>query len=126
MMAVFLVMVPAIGSLAALPFLLMFIPLLLWSALRDTEMALYVFFAWCWMDGTIRGIFGSNLIAILSRDIVLFLIAIAWGLQRRRTFLENPLRTPPGTLIVALFVMTCLVEIANPASAGTDSDPCWP
>ncbi len=98
--------------------MLILIPLVFWTAFRDTERGIYVFFAWCWMDGTIRGLFDSNLVAILSRDIVLFLVAIGWGLQRQRTLKQDPLRIPPGVLVVVMFVVTCLLQVFNPGSAG--------
>ena len=117
-MALFLLMVPVIGTLARIPFLLLFIPLVVWSAFADTERAIYVLCAWCWMDGTIRGLFGSGAFWILARDAVLLLIIIGWGVQRLRTRAKNPLRFPPGTLIVSLFVLNCLLQIANPNSLG--------
>ena len=118
LMGFLLAIVPLIGTAAAVPTLVVLVGLLLWTAFRDTERALYIFFAWCWMDGTIRGVCGSSIAIILGRDIVLFVVAIGWALQRRYTALNNPLRLPPGTLLVALFVIDCLLQIANPGSAG--------
>lgn len=117
-MAVLLALVPLIGRAAAVPFLLVLVPLVLWSAFRDTERALYVYIAWCWMDGTIRGLFDSNPVAIVARDIVLGVIVVGWGLQRLQSRGVDPIRWPPGSLLVGLFVVNCLLQVANPYSPG--------
>ena len=117
-MAVLLALVPAIGRAAAVPFLLILVPLLLWAAFRDSERAIYVYIAWCWMDGTIRGVVGSSALSIVARDIVLGIIVVGWGAQRLQTRLQSPLRWPPGSLLVVLFVINCLLQIFNPYSLG--------
>lgn len=118
LMAAFLGLVPLIGKAAALPFLLLFVPLVFWAAFADTERALYVYCAWCWMDGTIRGLFGHSAVSVLARDILLLIVLIGWGVQRLRTQGANPLRVPPGTVMVILFAANCLLQIANPNSLG--------
>lgn len=117
-MALLLALVPVMGKAAAGPFLIVLVPLVLWSAFRDTERAIYVYIAWCWMDGTIRGLFDSNPVAIVARDIALGVIVVGWGLQRLHSRSWDPLRFPPGSLLVALFVINCLLQIANPFSPG--------
>ncbi len=118
LMAFLLVLIPLLGRAAAVPILLVLIPLVLWSAFRDTERAIYVYIAWCWMDGTIRGMLNQDPVSIVARDIVLGIIVVGWGLQRLHTRSWNPLRCPPGTLLVALFVINCLLQVANPHSLG--------
>ena len=117
-MAGFLALVVVLGRIAALPFLLVFVPLVVWSAFADTEKAVYVLCAWCWMDGTIRGLFGGSGVAVLGRDIVLLLVVLGWALHRIRTRVEDPLRLPPGLVLVALFVLNVLLQVANPESFG--------
>ena len=117
-MAVLLALVPVVGNVAAGPMLLVMVSLVLWSAFRDTERALYIYIAWCWMDGTIRGLLGQNPVSIVARDLVLGIIIVGWGLQRLQTRSQDPLRCPTGTLLVALFVINCLLQVANPYSLG--------
>ena len=118
LMAVLLALVPVLRTKATAVFAIAFLPLLLWNALRDTERALYIYCAWCWMDGTIRGIFGGGIVMVAARDVVLVLILIGWGIQRSRTRIQDPIRVPPGTLLVALFVLNCLLETLNPYNGG--------
>ena len=117
-MAFLLALVPVLGKAAAGPMLLILVPLVLWTAFRDTERALYVYIAWCWMDGTIRGLLGQDPVSIVARDLVLGIVAVGWGVQRLQTRSLNPLRCPPGTLLIALFVINCLLQVANPYSLG--------
>ena len=111
-------LVTVIGTAAIVPFLLVLVPLVLWSAFRDTERALYVYLAWCWLDGTIRGLLHSDPVSIVARDIVLGLIVVGWGAQRLQNQQRNPIRIPPGTLLVALFVVNCLLQVFNPFAEG--------
>lgn len=118
LMAVQMTLVPLIGKAAIGPILLTLVPLVLWVAFRDTERALYVYIAWCWMDGTIRGLLDQNAVAIVARDLVLGIILVGWGFQRLRTRSQDPLNCPPGTVLVVLFVISCLLQVANPYSLG--------
>ena len=117
-LACLLMLVTVIGSAAAVPFLLVLIPLVIWGAFRDTERALYVYFAWCWLDGTIRGMLHSDPVSIVARDIVLGVIVVGWGTQRLFNRDRDPIRVPPGTLLVVLFAVNCLLQIGNPYAAG--------
>ena len=117
-MAFLLALVPVIGKGAAGPFALVLLPLVLWSAFRDTERAIYVYLAWCWMDGTIRGVFGGGPVLIVARDIVLGIVVVGWGAQRLQNRASNPLRWPPGSLLIALFAIICLLQFFNPYSLG--------
>lgn len=111
-------LVTAIGTAAALPFLLVLVPLVAYTAFRDTERALYVYFAWCWFDGTIRGVFHTDTISIIARDIVLGVITVGWGLQRLQNRHRDRLRWPPGIALVVLFIVNCLLQVFNPYAAG--------
>lgn len=111
-------LVPLIGTAAIGPFLLVLVPLVFWAAFRDTERAIYIYFAWCWLDGTIRGLLHSDPVSIVARDIVLAVITIGWGAQRIQNRRTDPIRVPPGTLLVALFTINCLLQVFNPFSAG--------
>ena len=113
-LAVLVALVPVIGAAAAGPFLLVLVPLVLWAAFRDTERAIYVYFAWCWLDGTIRGLLHSSAVSIVARDIVLGVIVVGWGAQRLFNRHQDPIRVPPGTLLVALFAVNCLLQVFNP------------
>ena len=117
-MALLLALVPLIGNAAAAAFLLVLVPLLLWAAFRDTERAIYVYIAWCWMDGTIRGVFGSSPVIIVARDLLLALVVVGWGMQRLGTLHTDRLRPPPGTLLVVLFTVNALLQVFNPFSLG--------
>ena len=117
-LAALVALVTVAGTAAIVPFLLVLVPLVLWSAFRDTERAIYVYFAWCWLDGIIRGLLHSDPVSIVARDIVLGIITVGWGFQRLQTRHENPIRIPPGTLLVALFVVNCLLQVMNPYAAG--------
>ena len=117
-MIVLLILVSLIGRAAAVPFLLVLVPLVLWSAFRDTERAIYVYIAWCWMDGTIRGVFGSNPVIAVARDLILAVITVGWAVQRLGALNTDRLRPPPGTLLVALFTVNALLQIFNPFSLG--------
>ena len=114
LMAAFLALVPVLGTSARLLVLLVWVPLAVWSAFADTERALYVLCAWCWMDGTIRGLFGGGPVWVLARDAVLLLTVLGWGMDRLRDQVRNPVRLPPGSLLVGLFTLNCLLQIANP------------
>ncbi len=122
LMAVLLALVVVIGTAAKVVFLLALVPLLLWAAFQDTEKALYVYLAWCWMDGTIRGLFDASPVAVVARDLILLTILLGWGARRLMTRDRDPLRAPPGTLLVVLFVINCLLQVANPNSLGLMSD----
>ena len=111
-------LVTVIGTAAAGPFLLVLVPLVLWASFRDTERALCVYLAWCWLDGTIRGLFHSAPVSIVARDLVLGLIVVGWGAQRLQNRHLDPIRVPPGTLLVALFAVNCLLQIFNPFAGG--------
>lgn len=111
-------LVTVAGTAAAIPFLLVLVPLVLWAAFRDTERAIYVYFAWCWLDGTIRGLLHSDAVSIVARDIVLGIIVVGWGAQRLQNRHWDPIRVPPGTLLVVLFVVNCLLQVMNPFSGG--------
>ena len=117
-MALLLTLVPLMGKAAFGPMVLTLVPLVLWAAFRDTERALYVYIAWCWMDGTIRGLVDQNALAIVARDLVLGAVLVGWGLQRLQSRAQNPVRVPPGSLLVFLFVINCLLQVANPYSLG--------
>jgi len=117
-LAVLVALVPVIGTAAAGPFLLVLVPTLLWAAFRDTERAIYVYFAWCWLDGTIRGLLHSDPISIVARDLVLAVIVVGWGAQRLQNRHADPIRVPPGTLLVALFTINCLLQVFNPFAVG--------
>ncbi len=117
-LAILVALVPVIGTAAIGPFLLVLVPLVLWASFRDTERAIYVYFAWCWLDGTIRGLLHSDPVSIVARDIVLAVIMIGWGAQRIQNRRADPIRVPPGTLLVALFAINCLLQVFNPFAAG--------
>ena len=117
-MACLLALVPALGTASKAPFCLVLIPLVVWAAFTDTERALYVYLAWCWMDGTIRGVFDSAPVMIVARDLILGLIVIGWGLRRLQTRSLDPLTVPPVNLLVILFILNALVQVANPYSLG--------
>ncbi len=117
-LAVLVAQVPIIGAAAIGPFLLVLVPLVLWAAFRDTERAIYVYFAWCWLDGTIRGLLHSDPVSIVARDIVLAVIVTGWGAQRIQNRQADPIRVPPGTLLVALFTINCLLQVFNPFAVG--------
>ena len=118
LMAGLLALVPMLGTAAKLPFLLTLLPLFLWAAVRDTERALYVYIAWCWMDGTIRGVFDNAPVMIVARDILLGLTLVGWGLRRLQTRSLDPLRVPPVNLLIILFAVNAVLQIANPYSLG--------
>lgn len=117
-LAALVALVPVMGAAAAGLFLLVLAPLVLWAAFRDTERAIYVYFAWCWLDGTLRGLLHSSAVSIVARDIVLGVIVIGWGMQRLFSRHRDPLRVPPGTLLVALFTVNCVLQVFNPFAAG--------
>ena len=117
-LACLVMLVTVIGTAAVVPFLLVLVPLVAWSAFRDTERALYVYFAWCWLDGTLRGLMHSSPVSIVARDIVLGIIVVGWGVQRLQNRHRDPIRYPPGTLLVALFAINCLLQFFNPFAAG--------
>ena len=70
------------------------------------------------MDGTIRGLVDQNAVVIVARDLVLGIVVVGWGLQRLQNRHQNPLRFPPVSLLVTLFVIDCLLQVANPYSLG--------
>jgi hypothetical protein len=117
-LAALVALVPVVGTAAIGPFLLVLVPLVLWAAFRDTERAIYIYFAWCWLDGTIRGLLHSDPVSIVARDIVLGVIVVGWGAQRLNTRHSDPIRVPPGTLLVALFTINCLLQVFNPFAVG--------
>ncbi len=117
-LACLVALVTVAGTAAIGPFLLVLVPLAFWTAVRDTERALYVYLAWCWLDGTIRGLLSSDPISIVARDIVLGVIVVGWGLQRLQNRHMDPIRVPPGTLLVALFVLNCVLQVFNPFAGG--------
>ncbi len=117
-LACLVALVTVAGSVAIVPFLLVLVPLVLWAAFCDTERAVYVYFAWCWLDGTIRGLLHSDPVSIVARDIVLGVIVVGWGAQRLQTRHLDAIRVPPGTLLVALFALNCFLQVLNPDAAG--------
>ena len=117
-LAVLVALVPVMGPAAIGPFLLVLVPLVLWAAFRDTERAIYVYFAWCWLDGTLRGLLHSDPVSIVARDIVLGVIVIGWSAQRIQNRQADPIRVPPGTLLVVLFTLNCLLQVFNPFAVG--------
>ena len=117
-MAFILALVPIIGKAAIVPIFLILVPLVLWNAFRDTERALYLYVAWCWIDGVIRGLLNQDPVSIVARDLVLGIIVVGWGFQRLLNRGTDPLRCPPGTLLVALFTANCLLQFFNPYSLG--------
>ena len=117
-LGVLVALVTVAGTAAAIPFLLVLVPLVVWSAFRDTERAIYVYFAWCWLDGTIRGLLHSDAVSIVARDLVLGIIVVGWGAQRLQSRHQDPIRVPPGTLLVVLFTVNCLLQVMNPYSTG--------
>jgi hypothetical protein len=117
-MAGLLTLVPVFGTAAKGAFLAVLVPLVIWAAFSDTERAVYVYLAWCWMDGTIRGVFDSAPVMIVARDIILGLVVIGWGLRRLQTRSIDPLRVPSISLLVTLFILNALVQVANPFSLG--------
>ena len=121
LMAVLLALVPVAGQSVGVMVLLTLVPLTVWFAVTDTEKALYVYFAWCWMDGTIRGLFDSSAVSILARDVLMGIIVLGWGLRRLPTREQNPIRLPPGSLLIGLFVVNCVIQVANPYSLGLTS-----
>ena len=121
-LAFLVALVPLIGTAAVGPLLLVLVPLVLWAAFRDTERALYVYFAWCWLDGIIRGLLHSDPVSIVARDIVLGMIVVGWGFQRLQNRHRDAIRVPPGTLLVVLFVVNCLLQVLNPDAAGLVQD----
>lgn len=114
LMAVLLYLVPVLRGATAILFVLSLVPLLFVNSLKDSERALYLYIAWCWMDGTIRGLFGSSPFMAAARDIVLALIISGWIVQRLRTRFDDPLRMPPATGALALFAVLCVLQMANP------------
>ena len=117
-LACLVALVPLVGTAAIVPFLLVLVPLVVWTAFRDTERAIYVYFAWCWLDGIIRGLLHSDPVSIVARDIVLGVIMVGWGTQRLQNQHLDAIRVPPGTLLVALFILDCLLQMLNPYAAG--------
>jgi hypothetical protein len=117
-MAFLLASVPFLGMSSKFLFLGTLLPLLLYNAVVNTERAILLYIAWCWMDGVIRGILGGGPVAILARDIVLAVIVICWAGRRLRTRSFDPIRVPPGGLLISLFIVECLLQIANPYSLG--------
>ena len=117
-LACLVALVPVAGTAVVVPFLLVLVPLVLWTAFRDTERAIYVYLAWCWLDGTIRGLFHTTPASIVARDIVLGIILVGWGMQRLQNRHRDALRMPPGTLLVVLFIVNCLLQAGNPYAAG--------
>lgn len=118
LMALLLASVPVMGSSSKVLFLLTLLPLVLFNACVNTERAILLYVAWCWMDGVIRGVMGGGPVAILARDIVLTIVVVCWAGRRLRTRSFDPIRLPPGGLLIALFVVECLLQIANPYSLG--------
>lgn len=118
LMTFLLALVPVMGTGAKFPFLIVLVPLVLWYAAVDTERAIYVYIAWCWMDGTIRGVFDSTPVAIVARDIVMGVILVGWAARRLRTRHDDPIRVPPVTRLITLFIVICLLQVANPYSLG--------
>lgn len=117
-LACLVALVPIIGRAAAVPFALVLLPLVIWSAFRDTERAIFVYIAWCWLDGTIRGVFGGGPVLTVARDIVLGIVVVGWGAQRLQNRYLDPVRWPPGSLLIALFTIVCLLQFFNPYSLG--------
>jgi hypothetical protein len=118
LMLALLSLVPVLRTEARYVFILALVPLILYSAFRDTELAIYSYISWCWMDGTIRGLLGGGMVTSLGRDIVLFLVVIGWAVQRLGSRRADPIRVPPATLLIVLFMVNCLIQIANPFSLG--------
>ena len=50
------------------------------------------------------------------------MIVLGWFLQRIVTREKDPLRVPPGTLLIVLFVVNCVIQVFNPYSLGLMSD----
>ena len=113
-MAVLLYLVPILRMSAGVLFFLTLIPLLFFNAFKDPERAFYVYVAWCWMDGTLRGLTGGNSLMAVGRDLVLALIISAWIVMRMRTRYDDPIRIPPAAGPLALFSVLCVLQIANP------------
>lgn len=113
-MAILLFLVPIMKTATAVLFLAVLLPLLFYNAFKDPERAFYIYVAWCWMDGTIRGLLGSSSATSLARDLVLAVIISGWIVIRLRTRYDDPVRIPPATLPLALFGILCVLQIANP------------
>lgn len=118
LMACFLTLVPILREQSRFVFLIVFVPLVIWTSFTDTGKAIYLYIAWCWMDGTIRGIFDNDVIAVLARDIVLIIVLIGWASIRMPNRTRDPIRLPPASALIGLFVINCLLQMANPDSPG--------
>ncbi len=116
--AVLLVLVPLLGTAAGGAWMLVLVPLVAWTAFHDTERALYVYCAWCWTDGTIRGLFQGNQALTVARDVVMLVILVGWLMQRILRRSGDPLPRPPGRVLVSLFILNCLIQMANPYGLG--------
>ena len=110
--------IPELRMASKVPFLLVLSPLVVWTAFKNSEQAIYVYIAWCWFDGAIRGVFNDSAVSILARDIVMAVILVGWALRRRGESPADPVLTPPVTLALALFAADCLVQFANPFNLG--------
>ncbi len=117
-MAVMLALVPVLKSGAGVLLVLIFLTLLVFNAFREPERAFYVYVAWCWMDGTIRGCLGGSFILSLGRDLVLAFVLSGWATLRLRTRYKDPIRVPPATLPIILFAALCLIECFSPYQLG--------
>jgi len=113
-----LAVLPFIGKAAAVPFLLILLPLLLWTAFTDTERSIYVYITWCWIEGTMRGLFDDNVVSMAARDVILATILIGWLMQRIKTRDRDPLCAPPGSLLVSLFIIATVLQLFNPYTPG--------
>ena len=118
LMALLLGCVPFLGTNAKALFLLTLVPLILWAAFTNPERALYLYVAWCWMDGVIRGVFDLSPVSVIARDLIMGVITAGWAMQRLQTRASDPVRWPPGSVLVALFAADCLLQVFNPYSLG--------
>jgi hypothetical protein len=116
-MLLFTMALPFAGTVAATVLLAGLVIMLVINAFSNTERALYIYLAWCWLDGTIRGFSGMPGIAV-ARDIILAIIVIGWLMQRLGNRSEDPIKVPNVTVFVVLFIFSAIIQFFNPMAIG--------